>query len=453
MYAHEKTVHHIEARCNEHFNKTYGIVHPREQWGSERNMRRSPFFAREEALGATFFDARGWERPQWYSSNAGLMAKFPEACVEREHEWDSRWWSPIINAEHLQMRETCGMVDLTAFNEFDITGSGSLEFMQKMTVNNCDVAVGRSIYTPLLTPAGGFRGDLTIMRLGLEHFRIVTGAFDGGRDNYWFNRHMPTDGSVRFEDKSGSICTIGLWGPNARKVISGLTETDMSNEAFPYGAVKELLIDGIPCTLFRISYVGELGWEIYTKMEHGLRLWDTIHAAGQAHGIIPVGMGVYAVTARLEKGYRLMGAELESEYNPVEAGLDRPKVKSADFIGKEAYLAARAEGACAKLCTLTMNSQVSASGIKRYPTGGNEPILTLGGDRILDAKGRVSRVTAASYSPSLGTFTLNAYLPTDIAVEGAQLQVMYMNEMYPVTVARVGSKPLFDPEDARMKGL
>ena len=451
MYAHEKTVHHIEARCNEHFNKTYGIVHPREQWGSERNMRRSPFFAREEALGATFFDARGWERPQWYSSNAGLMAKYPEACVEREHEWDGRWWSPIINAEHLQMRETCGMVDLTAFNEFDITGPGSLEFMQKMTVNNCDVAVGRSIYTPLLTPAGGFRGDLTIMRLGLEHFRIVTGAFDGGRDNYWFNRHMPTDGSVRFEDKSGSICTIGLWGPNARKVVSGLTETDMSNEAFPYGAVKEPLIDGIPCTLFRISYVGELGWEIYTKMEHGLRLWDTIHAAGQAHGIIPVGMGVYAVTARIEKGYRLMGAELESEYNPVEAGLDRAKVKSADFIGKEAYLKARAEGACAKLCTLTMNSQISESGIKRYPTGGNEPILTLAGDRILDTKGRVSRVTAASYSPSLGTFTLNAYLPTDIAVEGDQLQVMYMNEMYPVTVARVGAKPLFDPEDARMK--
>ncbi len=453
LYPHERTVHHIEARCNEHFNKTYGIVHPREQWASERNMRRSPFYAREEALGATFFDARGWERPQWYASNEHLVAKFAPHTEARPHEWDSRWWSPISVAEHLQMRETGGMVDLTAFNEFDITGPGALAYMQYMTVNNCDVAVGRSIYTPLLTPQGGFRGDLTIQRLGEQHFRIITGAFDGGRDNYWFQRHMPRDGSVKFEDKSASLCTIGLWGPNARKTLAAITDADVSNEGFPYGAVKEILVDGIPCIAFRISYVGELGWEIYTKMEHGLRLWDTIAAAGKEHEIIPVGIGVYAVTGRIEKGYRLMGAELESEYNPVEAGLDRPKVKSADFIGKEAYLKAREEGACAKMCTLTMDDQVSPrDGIKRYPTGGSEPILTLSGERIVDAKGRVSRVTTAGAGPSVGKYLLLAYLPTDIAVEGTKLQVMYMNELYPVTVARVGSQPLFDPKDDRMKG-
>jgi glycine cleavage system aminomethyltransferase T/glycine/D-amino acid oxidase-like deaminating enzyme len=451
LYPHERTEHHINARCSEHFNKTYGIVHPREQWASERNMRRSPFYLREEALGAVFFDARGWERPQWYTSNEALTRKFPAVCASREHEWDARWWSPIINAEHMQMRESVGMVDLTAFNEFDITGPGALDFMQKMTVNNCDVAVGRSVYTPLLTPQGGFRGDLTIQRLGTDHFRIITGAFDGGRDNYWFQRHMPNDGSVRFEDKSGSICTIGVWGPNARKVMSKIAEGDLSNEGFPYGAVKEVLIDGIPCIMFRISYVGELGWEIYTKMEHGLRLWDTIAEAGKEFEIIPVGIGVYAVTGRIEKGYRLMGAELESEYNPVEAGLDRPKVKSADFIGKEAYLAARAEGACAKLCTLTIMDHSSKSGIKRFPTGGNEPILTVDGERILDAKGRVSRVTTAGSAPSLGSYILLAYLPTEHAVEGKELRVMYMNELFPVVVSRVGSQPLFDPTDARMK--
>ena len=451
LYAHERTEHHINARCSEHFNKTYGIVHPREQWASERNMRRSPFYAREEALGAVFFDARGWERPQWYTSNAGLMEKFPAVCAPREHEWDSRWWSPIINAEHMQMRESVGMVDLTAFNEFDITGPGALAYMQKMTVNSCDVAVGRSVYTPLLTPQGGFRGDLTIQRLGTDHFRIITGAFDGARDNYWFQRHMPTDGSVRFEDKSASICTVGIWGPNARALMAKIAEGDMSNEGFPYGAVKEVLIDGIPCIMFRISYVGELGWEVYTKMEHGLRLWDTIVEAGKEFDVIPVGIGVYAVTGRIEKGYRLMGAELESEYNPVEAGLDRPKVKAADFIGKEAYLAARAEGACAKLCTLTITDHTSASGIKRYPTGGNEPILTIDGERIVDAKGRVSRVTTAGAAPSLGSYILLAYLPTEHAVEGTELRVMYMNELFPVVVSRVGSQPLFDPADGRMK--
>jgi glycine cleavage system aminomethyltransferase T len=219
--------------------------------------------------------------------------------------------------------------------------------------------------------------------------------------------------------------------------------------------VRDLLIDGIPCTLFRISYVGENGWEIYTQMEHGLRLWDTVAAAGEEFGIVPVGIGVYAVTGRIEKGYRLMAAELESEYDPVEAGLARPRVKSADFIGKDAYLAARAEadanGAAATLCTLTMTDHASAAGIPRYPTGGNEPILTLDGERIVDRKGRVSRVTTAGAAPSLDAFLLMAYLPPEHAVEGTELRVMYMNELYPVVVSRVGSQPLFDPDDTRMK--
>ncbi len=451
FYAHERTEHQIYARCAEHWNKTYGIVHPREQWASSRGMRRSPFYAREEALGATFFDARGWERPQWYTSNEKLLAKYPEACAPRAHEWDARWWSPIINAEHMAMRDNVGMVDLTAFCEFDITGPGSMAYLQGLTVNSVDVPVGRSVYTPLLTPAGGFRADLTIMRLAADHYRVVTGAFDGGRDQYWFRKHLPADGSVTFTDMSTSLCTIGVWGPNARKLVSKVAEADLSNEAFPYGSVRHTLIDGVPVTMFRISYVGELGWEIYTKMEHGLRLWDTLWAAGEEFDVAPVGIGVYGLTGRIEKGYRLMGAELESEYNPVEAGLDRPKVKSADFIGKAAYLAAREAGPAALMCTLTVDSHVNAAGISRFMTGGNEPILTLEGDRIVDNVGRVSRVTTAGAAPSLGKFLLMTYLPAQHAVEGTKLQVMYMNEMHPVTVARVGSKPLFDTDDARMK--
>ena len=461
FYAHERTEHHIYARCDEHFNKTYGIVHPREQWASQRDMRRSPFWPREKELGATFFDARGWERPQWFASNEHLTKKFPEACAPREHEWDARWWSPITNAEHLQMRESVGMVDLTAFNEFDFTGPGAMAFLQYMCVNNVDVPVGRSVYTPLLTPGGGFRGDLTIMRLAADHFRVITGAFDGGRDKYWFTRHMPTDGSVTFTDMSSSLCTIGVWGPNAEKTMAKavrnldaekrLVPTDVSQAAFPYGSVREVLIDGVPCWMFRISYVGENGWEVYTKMEHGLRLWDSIAEAGREFGIIPVGMGVYAVTGRIEKGYRLMGAELESEYTPVEAGLARPKVKSADFIGKAAYMKARDEKPVTTMCTLEILDHRNAKGMKRFPTGGNEPILTKDGQRIVDAKGRVSRVTTAGAAPSLGTYLLMAYLPPEHAVEGNELRVMYMNELFPVRVARVGSTPLFDPTDARMK--
>ncbi len=469
FYPHEKTEWHINARCNEHFNKTYGIVHPREQWASQRGMRRSPFYAREEALGAVFFDARGWERPQWYESNAPLMDKYPDACKPRAHEWDARWWSPITNAEHLQMRASVGMVDLTAFNEFDFEGPGACAFLNYVTVNNVDVAVGRSIYTPLLTPHGGFRGDLTIQRLGQNHFRVITGAFDGGRDNYWFRKYMnefnetrgKTEGEVTFTDRSQGICTLGVWGPNAAatmaKIVTDNTTAayDLSQAGFPYGAVRDVLIAGVPCTMFRISYVGENGWEIYTRMEHGLTLWDAVAAVGKEHEIIPVGIGVYAVTGRIEKGYRLMAAELESEYDPVEAGLARPKVKSVDFIGKDAYMKARkaAEdgGPAATMCTLSMDSQKCAAGFDRFPTGGNEPILTLAGDRIVDAKGRVSRVTTAGAGPSVGKYLLLAYLPPQHAVVGTKLQVMYMNELYPVTVERADATPLFDPTDARMK--
>jgi glycine cleavage system aminomethyltransferase T len=328
-------------------------------------------------------------------------------------------------------------------------------------VNNVDVAVGRSVYTPLLTPGGGFRGDLTIMRLGQEHFRVITGAFDGGRDKYWFKKYMPTDGSVTFTDMSQALCTIGVWGPNAEKTMAKATQTidaegklipfDVSQANFPYGSVRDVLIDGVPATMFRISYVGENGWEVYTRMEHGLRMWDTIAEAGKEFDIIPVGMGVYAVTGRIEKGYRLMGAELESEYTPVEAGLARPKVKSADFIGKAEYLKAREEKPAAIMCTLEILDHTSKSGIKRYPTGGNEPILTKTGERIVDAKGRVSRVTTAGMGPSLGKYLLLAYLTPEHAVEGNELRVMYMNELFPVKVARVGSQALFDPTDARMK--
>ncbi len=450
LYEHERTVHHIEARSAEHFNKTYGIVHPREQWASERGVNQAPFHARTEALGAEFYDARGWERPHWYESNADLVERY--AVSDRDHEWDRRWWSPIVTAEHLHMRDHVAMVDLSAFQVFEVNGPGALDYIERMTVNKCDRPVGSSIYTPVLTPTGGFRTDLTVLRVGHDRFRVVTGAFDGGRDEYWFRNNLPPDGSVQFTNLSSAVTTIGVWGPKAESLVSGLTESDVSLAAFPYGTTQEVLIDGIPTRMLRISYVGENGWEITASIPHGLRLWDALWEAGQSHDVRPVGAGVYGTTGRLEKGYRLMGAELESEYSPVEAGLARPRVKDVDFIGKEAYLASRTEEPITHMCTLTVEDHTDSGGRRRYMTGGNEPILTVDGDRIIDAKGRVSRVTSAGNGPSLDKYLLMAYLPPEHAVEGNELRVMYMNELFPVRVARVGSQPLFDPDDVRMKG-
>ncbi len=303
----------------------------------------------------------------------------------------------------------------------------------------------------VLDSGGGFRADLTIQRLADDRFRVVTGVLDGARDAFWFRKHLPVDGSVQFEDRSSAICTLGVWGPDARAVVSRVADCGLSQEEFPYGTVREALIDGIPATLLRISYVGESGWEIYTRTEHGLALWDAIRSADREFDARPVGIGVYGTTARMEKGYLLMGAELTSEYSPVEAGLGRRRVKETDFIGKAAYLEARERGPAARICTLTVEDHVSLSGIARFPTGGNEPILTPEGDRIVDALGRESRVTSAGMGPSVGEYLLMAWLPAGLARVGERLQVMYMNECFPVRVAAVGGG-LFDPVGGRMRG-
>jgi glycine cleavage system aminomethyltransferase T len=450
FYPYARNDHHVRARCAEHYNKTYGIVHPREQWASERNLRCAPYHARTQALGAVYFQAGGWERPHWYEQNAPLVDHY--AIADRPHEWDARWWSPIMNAEHLALRERVGMIDLAPFVIFDITGPGSLAYLQFLTVNNCDVKVGRSVYTPLLDARGGFRSDLTIMRLADDAFRVVTGAFDGPRDAHWFRAHLPDDGSVTFVDNTSAFSTIGVWGPNARALMEALTTDDITDAALPYGSTAEVLIDSITVRLFRISYIGDHGWEVYVSSDHALAIWDRIWETGQAFGITAVGAGVYGTTGRLEKGYRLMGAELDGEYTPVEAGLARPKVKAADFIGKEAYLLARDAAPAAVLCTLTVEDHTSPrDGIARYMCG-SEPILTVDGARIVDAKGRPSVVTSAGAGPSLGKYLLLAYLPPQHAAVGTELRVRYMNEDYPVRVAVAGSRPLFDPDDTRMKG-
>ena len=449
FYDQERTEEHIWARAEEHFNKTYGIVHPDEQWEGRRNLRVGPYFSRQADLDAMFFQARTWERPQWFGANADLVERYD--LSERDVEWDNRWWSPITIGEHLNLRENCGVVDLSAFQIYELEGPGAVEYADRLAVNKVDVPVGRSIYTPWLTADGGFHSDLTMMRLGEDRVRIVTGVFDGGRDEFWTRRHMPTDGSVSFRNITEQVTTLGLWGPNAPAVLSQLTDQDLSQTDSPYGSIVDAEVAGLPCQLFRISYVGDTGWEIYAAWDDGPALWDALMEAGADLGIRPTGGGVYGSSGRLEKGYRLMGAELESEYNPVEAGLARPRVKAADFIGKEAYLTAREAGDPEVLmCTLTVEDQTDGLGRNRHMMGGNEPILTPDGDRITDSHGRVSRVTSAGYGPSVDRHLLMAYLPRELAVSGTDLQVMYMNELYPVEVATTGS--VFDPTDSRMKG-
>jgi glycine cleavage system aminomethyltransferase T/glycine/D-amino acid oxidase-like deaminating enzyme len=452
FYEHQKTDQHIRARTTEGYNKTYGIVHPMEQWASNRPIRLSPAYERHVELGATFFEAAGWERPYWYGVNESLLGEYGDRVMPRTAEWESRWWSPIINAEHLAMRDRAGLVDLSAFAIFDVTGPGALACLERLCVNRVDVAPGKTVYTPLLNPAGGILADLTIMRLAEDRFRVVTGGGLGMRDRKIFVDGLPEDGSAQLHDATNAFTTFGLWGPRARDILGEASDgrADISHAGFPFLTTRTIDIDGVRTLASRISYVGELGWEIYVPIEQGLRVWDALWRAGRTHGLAAVGIGTYAVTARLEKGYRAHGAELELDFDLVEAGMARPTLKDADFIGRAAYEKQRAGSPAAVLCTLTVDDPTSLSGVTRYMLG-REPILTPDGEPLVDAKGRRSYVTSAGSGPSVGNHLLMAYLPPEHAVVGTQLAVEYFGERYPVSVAVAGSTPLFDPENARIR--
>src|SRR3954464_10263155 len=403
FYDEQKRLENVQARASEGFNKTYGIVHPNEQWESNRRVRLSPYWEREKELGAVFYEAAAWERPHWYESNASLVEEF--GVQSREHEWDARWWSPIINAEHLAMRERAAMFDLTAFCIFDVVGANALDSVQQVAARQMNVPNGRVVYTPVLSPSGTFKSDLTIMKMEDDCFRVVTGGAHGMADKKWFADHLVGDAHV--EDLTSAWTTLGLWGPRSRDILAGITGSDVSNEAFPFSSWQELDNGAIAS---RISYVGDLGWELYVPMEKGLALWDAVWEAGQPHGVVPAGIGVYGTTGRLEKAYRAFGFELDQDYDVVEADMAWWKVKGEDFVGKQAHLRHREEEPIAKLCTLTIDDHTSAAGIKRYPLG-REPIVETDGTPLVDSHGRRSYVTSAGAGPSVGKHVLMAYLP------------------------------------------
>jgi glycine cleavage system aminomethyltransferase T/glycine/D-amino acid oxidase-like deaminating enzyme len=446
FYDCQKTRTHVRARAAEGFNKTYGIVHPGEQWASDRDVRLPPFHAREKELGAVFFETAGWERPHWYESNAKLVEEY--GLNGRAAEWDARWWSPIINAEHLAMRDRVAMFDLSAFCIFDVAGPGALDTVQQVAMRQMDVPIGRGVYTPLLTPGGGFRSDLTIMRLADDEFRFVTGGLHGMADLKWVRDHAVDGATVT--DLTSAWTTLGLWGPRARDVLSSLTSDDISHEGFPFARCREIELGPVRVLASRISYVGDLGWELHAPIEQGARLWDMVWEAGEPHGIIPAGIGVYGTTGRIEKGYRAFGFELDAEYDVVEADMAWGKVKDQDFVGKEAHVGQRESEPAALMCTLTVDDHTSASGVARYMLG-REPIVTRDGEPLVDAKGRRSFVTTAGSAPSVGKYVLMAYLPPEHAVEGRELAVEYMNERFPVTVAVAGSRSIFDPDNTRIR--
>jgi glycine cleavage system aminomethyltransferase T/glycine/D-amino acid oxidase-like deaminating enzyme len=424
---------YLRARSNQGYVEVYDVIHPLQQLEFPRPLRVSPFYQRQQQLDAHFFESAGWERPQWYGANARLLAN-GTSWPERSG-WTARNWSPIIGAEHLAVRERVGLFDLTPFAKLDVTGAGSLAYLQRLAANQMDQPIGRITYTAMLDAAGTFVCDLTVTRLGPRHFRVVTAGSTRYHDLAWLRRHLPEDGSVQLQDLSSAYCCIGLWGPRAREVMRAAGDDDWSSEAFPYLTARPMTIGFVPVVASRISYVGELGWEIYAPTEYGLALWDTLWEAGQPLGIVAAGGGCFE-SLRLEKGYRLWGADIHTDYNPYEAGLGfAVRLKKGDFIGRAALERIRAEGPQRKLCCITLDD---ASVVVM----GKEPIYDAGGDRVL------GYVTSAGYGYSVGQSIVYGYLPIDHAAEGAKVQVYFFGKLHPATVR---TEPRFDPEGSRLK--
>ena len=433
FHPHAHTRPYVRARAAQQYREVYDIIHPRQQIASPRDLRLTPFHPRQRELGAAFFENAGWERPQWYESNAGLLDSLEVKGAAR-CGWEAVEWSPIVAAEHVATRERVALFDLTPFAKFEVTGPGALRALQGLAANQMDRPLGAVTYTSMLTPRGGIKCDLTVTRLEEERFLVITGGAMGLHDLGWIEAHLPRDGSARLEDVSSAYCCIGLWGPRARDLLSGLCEEDLGDEGFPYLSARRLTIAEVPALALRISYVGELGWEIYAPSEQGLRLWDLLWEAGQPLGVIAAGGGAFD-SLRLEKGYRLWGQDIHTEHNPFEAGLGfAVNMKKGDFTGREALRRVRARGVTRRLCCMTLDDPSAV-------VTGKEPILD--GDEVL------GYVTSANYGHSIGRGIACAYLPGHYWTVGTKVEVLYFGERLAATVAR---EPLYDPEGWKMEG-
>ncbi len=442
---------YIYDRCWETAKKIYNPpVHPREPFSKARGIRRSPFYEREVELGGYFMELGGWERAHGYAANEHLLEKYADRVPVRENEWDTRHFWRVSNAEQLAMSDDCGIINLSHFHMTDIEGPDHVELMEWLCAAKIggDANIGKGIYTHMLDDEGMVRADFTVFRMS-DRCRLVNGADAGPRDLIYMRRMAQDKGwDVTITDVTEKFTTIGIWGPNARenlkKVVAAPEELDIEN--FPFAAIRQISIAGKTVTAFRISYVGEQGWELHMRYEDGLAVWDALRGIG----VMAVGVETYANSRRLEKSLRLQNADLHTQYNLIEAALARPKVKEADFRGKAKHVEYRErDHQPAMLCTLVMTDNVDANGVARYPVG-NLPVMDPDtGKTLIDELGRRSYTTSIAFGPSIGKNIALAYLPWDYCQEGRKLTVSYFDEIYPVEVVGIGYKPLYDPENLK----
>ena len=410
------------ARTLEVYETYYDVKYPGHERQAGRPLRLSPTYARLAELGAAFGEKSGWERPNWFEPNA---ARGDESL--RPRGWAGRLWSPAIGAEHVACRETAALFDETSFSKIEVSGDGAADFLERLCANRVARDVGAVTYTSMLNPRGGIECDFTVTRTAEDRFLIVTGTAFGRHDLAWIRQHA--DGGVAVDDVTSAYACFGLWGPEAREILQPLTETPLD---FGYMRARELAVGSVPCLAVRVTYVGELGWELYCPTEYGLALWNAIWESGRAHGL--VAGGYKAIDAlRLEKGYRVWSSDISPDDTPYEAGLGfAVKLDKGDFVGRDALLAASEPER--RLCCLVLADP-------RAVALGSEPVRVDGRP--------AGRVTSGGYGYTVQRSIAYAYLPAEYASPGQEVDVEIFGDR---VGGEVTAEPLYDPTGERVRG-
>jgi glycine cleavage system T protein len=423
---HYRSREYTLARTVEGYATYYDVKYPGQERLAGRPLRVSPAYELLRELDASFGEKSGWERANWFESNA---AAGDESL--RPRGWAGKVWSPAVGAEHRACREAAALFDETSFAKLDVTGPGAAAFLEGLAANRVARDVGAVTYTQMLNPRGGIECDFTVTRLAEERFRIVTGTAFGRHDLAWIRSHLPENGLVQVEDVTSRYACLGLWGPAAREMLQPITDADLSTEAFPYMRARETTVGPVPCTVVRVTYVGELGWELYCPSEFGRRLWDRLWEAGREHGLVAGGYKAID-SLRLEKGYRVWGADITPEDTPWEAGLGfAVKLDKGEFVGREALEGAQEPER--RLACLVLADPLAVA-------LGSEPV------RI---DGEVAgRVTSGGYGYTVGRSIAYAYVPAEAATPGTAVEVEIFGEW---VAGAVAEEPLFDPPGERIR--
>ncbi len=418
------------ARTRENYETYYDIRFPNHEREAGRPLRRSPVYQWHLDNGAYFGEKSGWERVNYYAANED-----PALEYLRPSGWAGQHWSTAIATEHRATRTTAGLFDETSFSKFEVAGPGAAMLLGKLCDNDVVRGINKITYTQMLNERGGIEADFTVTQIEKNRFLVVTGTAFGGHDQSWIRKHLPADESVTLRDVTGNFACFGIWGPQARSIVSSLTPTPLDNKSFGYMTAQEIAVGDVPVLALRVTFVGEHGWEFYCSSEYGATLWETLIEAGTPKGMITGGYRAID-SLRLEKGYRVWGADITPDETPYEAGLEFcVKMDKGEFIGRDALASLGTATATRKLACIVFDD---FKGVAL----GNEPVRIEG---IV-----VGRVTSGGIGYSLDKSIAYAYVPATSAQVGQRCQIYLFGVWAEATIV---PDVLFDPESKRVRGL